>query len=729
MGALWLVVFPGLVWGLPGWALSRWCVPTASWPLRLCLSLSLGCAAESSLAFLLCFVTESPLGFGRVATCALGLTLAGLAGARFLPARGRASLAASPDTADAPGPDRALAAWAVAVALGLTLATPTKAVGATQVLAPCIHESAGQLLDDGTAGGLDLFDPELGVFVRHLTQRDTHDAWGLASILGHQAAGSMAAIGHAFLFLGSGGWTAATFTYLLLITAGALVWLSRAGVSRTGQAVLAAAIAAGCQAVALYMVNENVLALGLLLGASAFAMQPGWRAGLCAGLILGLAAAVRPPTVLLWPALAALPWVYGGLTPWKRGAVILAAAAAAFWPWLELAEAVYENVAYYPPVHRADVPQSFLGLEFRWYPLNLPGEPLLRGPAQALPVLVSLPLLVVRGLGVVVAGLALVGLAFAPRRVAVVWAGAMAPVAGGLLFLVSADYEKLSWVLMAFVALPALVGHGLTGLVGGPLRPSQRLAAGALLGLGLLLPRVLATEVYPVDPRPHPYLPTLASNEAVHRLPVEAQADWLLAAALWPSPTLVPDYAASLLAAARPAPSELPAEGAVMLWRDADEVLQAARVRLSRRDLATEWMDTLGHPCTGRRDLAVVALHLERVGSLNLELTATRQGHEPQVTLSLTTVEAGEGGYLLVGIHDNEQARTGEVLVTLDGQPIRVERWEVHTVGGAPPSRDTSSSGVARLVSSHAFHLEGGRFVRGPGPRRVDLGRCIVSAR
>ncbi len=143
---------------------------------------------------------------------------------------------------------------------------------------------------------------------------------------------------------------------------------------------------------------------------------------------------------------------------------------------------------------------------------------------------------------------------------------------------------------MAFVVLPALVGQGLTRLVVGPLR----------------------------------------------------------AAALWPSPTRVPDYAASLLAAARPAPSEVPAEGAVMLWRDADEVSQAARVRLSRWDLATAWMDTLGHPCTGRRDLAVVALHLERAGGVNLELSASRQG-QPQVTLALTTLEAGEGGCLLVG--------------------------------------------------------------------------------
>jgi hypothetical protein len=532
MWSLWLAALL-LTWLLPGLALARVFSPGT---LRdghavdhLARALGLGLATELPLSVLVVVTTGSGLTFGVVAAVAGTVTTVGLWLARgralpWLPKRGRPLLLGL-----------------VGVAAALALLSPVQPVQSTNLYAPCIYESSQHFVDNGDRETFSVFDPTLQRWIGHEHQRDVSSGYGLAPILGHQRPGSMSMMGHGLLFLASGAIVGVNFTITLLLLLAFSALLRTRLDSDLGVLPLALGLTVGVHGLALFVVNENLLALALLLAGLTWATnnpsessssdggELRQRAPLViAGIIFAMAASVRPEAWVMIPGLA---W----LAAPKRMLPLLIGLGLAFLPWLILNAWVYENPWFHPPLLDARVPQSVFGVAFEFHPLNL-GWPPLRGPGDPAPVMFTLPIWHARCFGVVLIALAALGFMASPRRERAAILLAVAPLELTLMLLVSIDYEKQSYAAMGIAVWPLLVGRGAAALVARtPLSLWTRMGA-LLLALTptLVLPAVIRQSDFGVDTRRHAFGARLGSMHPVHVKKEQALLDYLADIAPWP---------------------------------------------------------------------------------------------------------------------------------------------------------------------------------------------------
>ncbi len=714
-GALWLLVFPGLIWGLPGYLVSRVLLPRATPLERFATALLLGAASEVPLVFLVTFVRNAPAEPASMLLVAAFLSIA----AWLVLRRG-----VRPEHVTPAVGDLAVMASLVALALVTALLTQVHSVDSTSLFAPCIHEAAQQILDDGTRPGLDVWDPYLDHWVRHRTMRDTEVGFGLARILGHQRPGSMAAVGHGFAFFGSGGWTAMTFTYDLMILSLATALIARFVRQRAlavGGAVL---FHLGVRSVAIYMVNENTIALAMLLGtvlilclvdhrlASPLATSgPPWRGALAAGLCLGLAYGVRPEVVLLVPGLLLL------VRGWTPRALALAVALVAITPWVLVNTATSDRLFFHAPLYEAQVQgmeQSVLGLSFRFRPLNFPiASEWLRAPDDPVPVFLTMPLWHARAFGGIAIALFALGFVVAPQRLRLAVMAIWAPICCGLMLVVSLDFEKQSYALMAFAGGPLLLGLGLEALTSRTpatrLTWPRRLTALALAGAAILGPRALATSMsFAVDTRPQAFRPTVSAQAPVHTLTGDRRLDLLMELGVWPKPDFQPDEAWELLDHGRPSQrgTDDALGSTLILWRDDARFDHHARLRLSPEDVAPQLLKLLGTGCGNRLDFAVVSLKLEGTDGRVAVTTGVDAG---RTFVDVTRSVAGEvSGYLVIGVHDTSLDEwSTRFELRLDGAPADMTAYVV----------ETASTEATRLVTNYPWRLNaasGGTLEPGP---------------
>ncbi|MFT5433791.1 MAG: hypothetical protein ACI9OJ_004499 [Myxococcota bacterium] len=309
MGLIYFLLFPGLVWGIPGFLLSRWLFPLASPLERVATSALFGASTVVPLAFIVPFLSRTPITPTWIIGASALVSVVGAILWRFFP---RAGVAPSTGAAQAQG--WPVAIGVIAIALIAALSTIPVSFEGLEIWSPCPHQASLFLLEDGTGNGLEAFDPLWGRHVSHLTEHPIEPGYGLHKILRVQRPGSAATLVEAFAFHGSGGLVVASFIYFLLFTAfSALLaahWLTRAW----QVLLLTAIVMLGTRTAAFYMVNENMLAAGLGAGCLALLLRVRSTSAGSApeaamvGIVLALTIAVRPIAASYLPAVALLLW-------------------------------------------------------------------------------------------------------------------------------------------------------------------------------------------------------------------------------------------------------------------------------------------------------------------------------------------------------------------------------------------------------------------------------------
>ncbi|MBT9560678.1 MAG: hypothetical protein IV100_31935 [Myxococcales bacterium] len=706
MWSLWLAALL-LTWLLPGLALARVFSPGTARDGHavdhLARALGLGLATELPLAVFVVVATGSGLTYSVAAVVATTLTALAL----WL-ARGR-------DLPWFPKRGRVLLVCLVVAAALLALLTPVQPVESSKLYAPCIYESSQHVVDNGHRASFSVFDPTLQRWVGHEHQRDVSSGFGLAPILGHQRPGSMAMMGHGLLFLASGSIVGVNFAITLLILLSFSALLRTRLRSDLGVLPLAIGLTVGALGLALFVVNENLLALALLSSGLAWALnspaasgeregnelRPPDRAPLViSGIIFAMAASVRPE---IWVMIPGLAWLAAG----RRMLPLFIGLGLAFLPWIVFNAWVYENPWFHPPFLEARVPQSILGIEFEFHPLNL-GWPPLRGPGDPAPVMFTLPIWHARCFGVLLVALAALGLMVASWRERLAILLAVAPLELTLMLLVSIDYEKQSYAAMGIAVWPLLVGRGAAAFAARTGLPLWKRVGALLLALTptIGLPAVIRQSDFAVDTRRHAFGARLGSMHPVHVKNEQALLDYLADIAPWPTARLEPDFAWEQLVHSHGlgfAP-ELP-QGAVVHWRDGDVYAQESQVAVSKSDLGRLFLDQLGGACASEHLYTLVTLHVSGLATPVVDTRVTADG------ASLTVEVTGEGqgdhsGYVALLIHDLADERRidtlrlvvlGQVQATLQygtQLPGRVPRpllfssyaWTIHGPNGSDVS-------------------------------------------
>ena len=699
-----LLVFPGLAWFAPGWSLSRWLRPDASPLERVGTSLLLGVVAVVPTGYAVAYALRTPL------TPFMVLCVSALWAGVGVACRRRWPRASRPRT-HAGGQGWLVVAGCVLLAGATTATTVPRSYRSHGLFAPCLHESALIMLEDGSGGGLEVYDPALNGTVAHATARH-RDApgWGLDHILGHQRPGSMATVAQGFAFHGSGALVVMYFLYdLLTVLLAAL--LIAGGVPRAWAVLLlAGGFLLGVREVAAYAVNENILACGLGLGCLVLA---GWVEDAPSAAVLALTAAlaagVRPVAAAWLPALVLL-------VRWRRPTALAAAAALVVGaaPWLITNWQAFGDPFVHPALTIPQNAYEILGFHFRFHPLNWPvADTLLRGPNEPFPNLFRLPLEHMRAFGVLFCILVVLGAATVPiRRLAGLLIFA-APNYLMLLLIVSLDGPKSSYALLSFPPLAVLVGVGTGQLLGGrSLSVGRRWAAAAGAVLALVgVPALAARLDFKEDPRPQ-------YHTEGHSPADPGLRDRLLTARWLPDPIprveqANPAQLLEMLWYGRPPqqPRGAVGKGPVVLWMDHEDVTVTARVRLAEGNALQPMMLGVDAGCEPRSGFAGVSLYLHAARDhVTIQAVASRD------TIRLEIDAGGDGphaGYLTIGLHDDQLRDLRAVDVFLDGRQLAPELLVSERV--AP------EGGIARtlrVLSNYPWHYEaiGGAPVARAGP-------------
>ena len=693
-----LVLFPALAWLLPGALFSRWLIPRSTPLERAATALLLGVATVVPLTYTVVFLARTPmtpwLVLGAAACVSWGFALA----LRFAPRPGEPVHET---------PDRWSESWwivaaVVAMAVATALSSVPRATDSGQLFKPCLHESCLIMLEDGSGGGLTTYGPRVDGMVTHATARPHEPGYGLSHILGHQRPGSMATMAQGVAFHGSGGLIVMMFLYDLLVALGGALLIARTARRWWLTLLLTPAFLLRVRTLGSYTVNENMLVLGLSLGVLHLAMRrPGSEGrgsdlahAVVIGVILALTVAVRPAAL----AMAAGAVVF--LSGWRARAAMCATIAVCAVPWLLTNVSTSELWLYHPSLNIGQFEQSFLGLSFRFHPLNWPvADQLMRAGFEPFPNMIRLPLEFQRAFGLAFWVLVMLGLTarwFRARQLLGLAVMAV-PNALMLMLVVSLDHEKLSYAVMSAVALPPLAGVGARSLLTTGLSSLPRRAiAGGLAAVFLVgLPLWAGGLTIPVDPRPQYHTTGSAKDQNAARVKERLLTPrWI--PGLDPLSTSALDSNWRLLIHGQP-PQEAAgtvAVGPVILWLDHDDaVIQAVAKPMNGSALA-RLLEGRDNGCNPERGFAGASFYLEGV-----DKTVEVQAVISRGTLRIELNRGGGGsgaGFLTLGIHNDQVEELTQVEVLLDGSPLPLHLVVLEEQAGR----------TLRVVSNYAWHYE-----------------------
>ncbi|MEC8023616.1 MAG: hypothetical protein VX223_06740 [Myxococcota bacterium] len=506
-----LIVYPGLLLGVPGYLASRWIWPVASPLQRTATSLGLGVATVVPTAYVLPFILRTP--FSMLWSIGASLVVSLAFAAALYRGGGQARAAQTAKPAYAASESAGMAVFLLLCCALSAMTTLPRWFEATNLWAPCPHQAAMYLMDAG-GFGLRAYDPAWGGYVSHLLERGLEPAFGLQPVLERQRIGSAATLVHSFLFHGSGGLVVAAFLYTALnvLTAAALMarfiphaWLLGS---------LSLCTLAALRYAAFYMVNESALAAGLaalslyLLTDSETSHRD--RAVVAAGAALALAIATRPYAITLLPA--ALWFI--GLRPARvvRFAFVV---LVALFPWALTQAEAFGSPFHHPSLIHANTQIEVFGFTFAFHPLNYPfADSLLRPEASPLPNLFLVPFETLQGFGAIFAVTAITGLFALPWRIALGLLAWGMPTALLLMSIVWLDHDKLSYILLAYAPLYLLAAAGTRALTDGiygmtrskrldSMHTSRRAVLSVGVGLCVVfgLPYIARGVSFQVDPR------------------------------------------------------------------------------------------------------------------------------------------------------------------------------------------------------------------------------------
>jgi len=486
------------VWGVPGLMLSRWLLPGVGMLERVLTTALLGIVSVAPTAFLISVafgVPETPVLITLVATL---WTLAGWSLGRWLPCD------AQEPVLD-PVRSRRYLIGALVLSAVTALSTQYYMLQGDYVWFHCPHHASLYLMEDGTGGGVQSWDPAVDRVQTNLFHHPRDNGYGVGPVLKLQRPGSMAFLVQPFVWMSLGGLVAAMFIVDLLIFGFGMLLAARSLRSTWAPPVVGLLFLMGSRWLAVYQLNENMETLALSLGLlhlllrpanGRFALASAAAAGVVAGHFLG----IRPLGLLM----------VGGFmvmcaTSWRRLGVGAGAGLCAVFPWMYVNAASFGTALAHPAVLRATEKQSLLGIEFTFHPLNWPwvANQIGRGPDDPFPVLIRLPLELIQAYGAPLIALVLIGLVAhkRPRRQTVGLLLWLLPVPLFLMAIVQLGAQKLSYMVMALAPMPFLIGAGAAALRDGT-KQLRTAAAVCVAGL-LLIPWLLQDLELPLDPRGH----------------------------------------------------------------------------------------------------------------------------------------------------------------------------------------------------------------------------------
>ena len=674
MGLLWLLVFPVLVWGLPGLLASRWVLPRATALERFATSALFGASTVVPLAYVVPYVLRRPI----TATWILIVSAALAAFFALLQWRWpRAAEAALETPGHRTSQDRWTVVGVVLLVAASALTCMPRSLESIEFFSPCPHQASMYLLEDGTGAGLETWDAQWERRVAHVTEHAAEPGYGLAKILTVQRIGSAATLVEHFVFHGSGGLPVASLTYYGIVGLFTALLLSLSLRSRGLVLLLTFVALMAYRLGGAYMVNENLLAASLSTGLFWLVMRhrfgspggpPDARVLALAALVYAHAVATRPELGLILPAVlwAAAPWTA------RRLVLIGALAAVAMVPWLLTNYESFGEALYHPSLHRGRTVIEFFGMKVLFHPLNWPlGDAFVRPDSDPFPNLLMLPLRNLRDFGVPFVALALVGAARVGwRRLALLTAWTL-PNYLILLMIVNLDRDKLSYCVMSFFPVTYLAGVGLGWCLERPFARRAKIALGVALSAVLLLPQALRGLELPVDPRRQ----FNESREERDFDPIEDKRDELLRPVLFG----VPDpydarqgwlWSWSLLWNGRPVHrTGGPADGVVHFWCEQIPLTKTVEIAtMAAPDLPPYVADPNDFELTKnyvpfsievRAAAPTVTVTLARTSSLDVSVT--------------TSGGPGPARYVTLALLDDGVQPIDGISLTIDGQRVPVD--------------------------------------------------------
>ncbi len=597
---------------VPGFLLSRWLLPGVGALERALTSLVIGIVSVAPTTFLLSVVFGTPETPELIVLISVMWALIGWSLGRWLPCEPQEPML------DALRSKRLLG---LAVLLCATTAVSTSyyALQTDYVWWHCPHHASLYMMEDGTSGGIVSWDPARDRHITNLFAHPVDSGFGLGPVLRLQRPGNIAFLSQPFVFLSLGGLVGAMFVIDLLIFGFSILLAARHLRSAWAPVVVAALFLCGSRWLAVYQLNECMLALALSMGLLQLLLRPASgrfaiaSAAVC-GVIAGHWLGVRPLGLLMAPAFLLLC-----VGSWRRMATATGAAACAVFPWLYVNAAAFGAPVKHPALANAGQTQTlFAGTPLEWtfvfHPLNWPfADQLSRGPDDPFPVVLRLPLELIQAYGAPLLAVILVGL-FALRTPRRKLAGLLAWLIALPLFLmliVELGAQKLSYTLIALAPFPLLMAAGARALADGT--PQLRAAAGCLAAVITFTPMTLHDVMLPLDPRQHHTeffsrdsrpmtFDELPEANAVYQL---EERERLTSVQLWPSMDPSLDltwstrtlganlFATAGLAQRRTTPDD-PIEGPVVVWREANAEWRplSHKFTLATADAPTEF--TLG---------------------------------------------------------------------------------------------------------------------------------------
>ncbi|HIN85637.1 MAG TPA: hypothetical protein EYN06_04070, partial [Myxococcales bacterium] len=690
-----LLLFPVLAWFVPGYAASRWVYPLATPLERFATTILLGILAVVPTTFFTIFLLRTPLTPVWILSFAVALAGFFFYGARRWPRRN-----APPPMGEQSGQSVFVVVGLVILTVYLSLSTRPRHCEALELFAPCPHESAQLLLDDGTGSGLNAWDPRWERYVNHLATREHEPGYGLGGVLDRQRVGSMATISQPFAFHGSAGLVVATFCYDLLVVAlAALLFATR--IRRWWLTLLMSTVfLLGVRTVASYVVNENMLGLGLSMGYLWFLLRSEYKAeaalaGCCAALCFG----VRPITAAYLPA--ALIFLWPSFR--QRLPVFLGVAALCALPWFIVNFQVFGHPLHHPSLGKGQFVHHFLGMEFMFHPLNFPfQDTILRPFREPFPELFKMPLEHLAAFGSVFWVLVLCGgVATRAGRLLtfLLWG---LPVYALLLVIVSADHEKLSYALLAFTPLPLLAGTGVRALTDSTFTIKDKVVAAAVsAGVLVGFPALLTGLQFEVDKREHYH-----NNWGYEGASLKERREALIHPPLLPTYQENPGPAWSLLVhgASPQLSDDAVLDGPAYIWRKFVNSTHRFRQRLTDSPVVAQDLGDFVSAWGIVSINAGISIKL-RHSSRTPKVTFIHHANIIEIKVE-TGADGNNEGYLNISFLDSELAQLRTVSLSVDGQNVPLDYYLAEEPGA-------DGRRVIQLVTNHPWRME----LKGSVPR------------
>jgi hypothetical protein len=693
VGLLVLALFPIAAWILPGYWLSRWRLPVASPLVRTATSLLFGLVTVVPVGYATVYAFRTPMTPLIVLGSAAIVSVLAVFGARRFP------VAPPPVPPNEDGRSAKVVAGVLLLVVAASMFSGLRSDDATSLFSPCLHEGGLVLLEDGTGDGLEAYDDRLGAVVTHLTARPLEFGYGLEHILGHQRVGSMAVVGQAMAFHGSGALVVLLILYDLLVALLAALFFSAWVRSMWGVLILTGVFVVGCHTVSAYVLNENMLALGLALGVWWMARRADSLGdAIMLGAILSLWVALRPIALCMVPAVIVLlprkGRCWAGLT---LGLVLSGL------PWLWTNAQNFGSPFAHPSLEVGRYMQSFMGLEVQFHPLNWPvADTLLRGADNPFPGWFRVPLGHLAAFGAVFWTLAALGAVAVRRRILVASVLVAAPVLLILGVIVSLDHEKMSYALMAFAPLPTLVGAGVATCTG-RLSINRRARMTALvLALAFVvgLPALARTVPSTVDTRDQYH-----TTRSLPGVTVETERDRLLATHWlpdlrphqWNVQTTAHNWA--LLWQGRPPQrsEDAPVSGPLVLWLDHEEAAIEFQASVVSGTVLAKLLADSDMGCITDFRFVGASIYLE-----NATDDVTVRARVSRGVLAIAIANMGSGdrrGTVSFGLHYDNVFQ--DVRVTHNGRVLPMQ----FLVREDPRDADSPTKEL-RVVSNHAWHYD-----------------------